>query len=73
MAVFNEIKIVSPSVSSVVITHNLNTLSAVMTSAITGGWAGRPFISGRTVNNITLTFGVSAPAAGGTVDVEVKA
>ena len=73
MAEHREIKSVPNSATSVVITHNLGSVSAVLTSAVTGGWNGRPYISARDANTITITFGNQAPGSGTlTVDVEVK-
>lgn len=72
MAEFKEIKVIAPSAPSAVITHNLNNVAAVLTACTTGQWAGRPYISARDANTITVTFAVSAPVTGGTLDVKVN-
>ena len=71
MAEFKEIKIIAPSAPSAVITHNLNNVNAVLVGCTPGGWAARPYISARTANNMTITFAVSAPLTGGTLDVRI--
>lgn len=72
MAVFKEIKTITGGASSAVITHNLGDANAVLRSCTCGGWPGRPFITARATNTITVTFGIQAPAGGGTLDVEVN-
>jgi hypothetical protein len=73
MAVYRGILTVTNGVTTKVINHALANSAAVLSCATTGGWAGRPYITARDANNITVTFGVQAPGAGSlTIDVEVN-
>lgn len=73
MPTFQEIKVVNPNDSSAVITHNLGSTAAVLTACTPGGWPGRPYITARDTNTITVTFATSAPPSGSfTLDIECK-
>ena len=73
MAVYRAILSVANDATFKVINHALADSGAILSSCIPGGWNGRPFITARDANNITVTFGLQAPGAGSlTLDVEVN-
>lgn len=73
MAEYNQILSVANGATTKVINHALANSAAVLVACTPGGWAGRPYITARDANNITVTFGNQAPGAGSlTLDVSVK-
>jgi hypothetical protein len=73
MAEYKAILTVANDATTKTITHALADTNAVLTACITGGWAGRPYITSRDANNIIVTFGNQAPSAGSlTLDVHVQ-
>lgn len=73
MAEYRDILTVANDATTHVINHALNDSAAVLTACTPGGWPGRPYVTARDANNITVTFGNQAPGVGTlTLDVEVK-
>lgn len=73
MAEYKATLAVTNGASSKVITHNLNNVNAVLTGCVCGGWPGRPYISARDANTVTVTFANDAPPGGSpTLDVRVS-
>lgn len=73
MAVYRAILSVANLATGLVITHNLNNSSAVLSSATPGGWFTTNQITARAANTTTLTFSDQAPGTGTlTMDVEVN-
>lgn len=73
MAEYRGILSVANGATTKVINHALNDSNAVLSACTPGGWPGRPYITARDANNITVTFGNQAPGAGTlTLDVEIK-
>lgn len=73
MAEYRAIETVANGALTHVITHNLGNVDAVLSACTPGGWFGRPRISARDANTITLELANQVPVSGAyTMDVEVK-